>query len=239
MGNYTAYPPFINKAVPPAVMLMMTKDHRLFYKGYNDIVDLDNGKPGGDAAVDTTYKDNIDYVGYFDPKKCYDFGNGTTGFGGTGRFNPSAAGTGAYGHACAGNWSGNFMNWATMARIDIIRKILYGGKRIVDNAGSSTVPMSGNNGLTVLGRTITPRDSHSWAKVYAAADVASFVPTAFTSGSAITICNTNSAAGETVGYMMVLAGNFPDADSTEGKECYKTSQSAGTTYDADYNRRNS
>ena len=59
------------------------------------------------------------------------------------------------------------MNWATMARIDIIRKVLYGGKRIVDNAGSSTVPMSGNNGLTVLGRTITPRDAHSWAKVYA------------------------------------------------------------------------
>ena len=77
MNNYTAYPPFINKTVPPAVMLMMTKDHRLFFKGYNDIVDLDNGKPGGDAAVDTTYKDNIDYVGYFDPKKCYDFGNGT------------------------------------------------------------------------------------------------------------------------------------------------------------------
>jgi type IV pilus assembly protein PilY1 len=232
MNSYTAYPPFINKSVPPAVMLMMTKDHRLFYKGYNDIVDLDNGKPGGNAAIDTTYKDNIDYVGYFDSKKCYDFGNGTTGFGGTGRFNPSAAGTGAYGHVCAGNWSGNFMNWATMARIDIIRKILYGGRRIVDNAGSSTLPMSGNNGLTVLGRTITPRDAHSWAKVYQAADVASFVPAAFTSGSAITICNTNSAAGETVGYMMVLAGNFPDADSTEGKQCFKTSESSGTTYDA-------
>ena len=41
MNNYTAYPPFITKTVPPAVMLMMTKDHRLFFKGYNDIVDLD------------------------------------------------------------------------------------------------------------------------------------------------------------------------------------------------------
>ena len=73
MNSYSAYPPFINKAVPPAVMLMMTKDHRLFFKGYNDIVDLDNGMPGGNAAVDTTYKDNIDYIGYFDPKKCYDY----------------------------------------------------------------------------------------------------------------------------------------------------------------------
>ena len=44
MNNYTAYPPFISKTVPPAVMLMMTKDHRLFFKGYNDIVDLDDGK---------------------------------------------------------------------------------------------------------------------------------------------------------------------------------------------------
>ena len=32
MNSYTAYPPFINKSVPPAVMLMMTKDHRLFFK---------------------------------------------------------------------------------------------------------------------------------------------------------------------------------------------------------------
>jgi Tfp pilus tip-associated adhesin PilY1 len=224
MNSYTAYPPFINKSVPPAVMLMMTKDHRLFFKGYNDIVDLDNGKPGGDAAVDTTYKDNIDYVGYFDSKKCYDFGNGTTGFGGTGRFNPSAAGTGAYGHMCAGNWSGNFLNWSTMARIDIIRRVLYGGRRVVDNAGSaaSLGIVGGNYGLTVLGRTTTPRDAHSWAKVYQAANVTSFVPAAFTSGNAITICNTNSTAAETVGYMMVLKGSFPDADSTEQRQCDPT-----------------
>jgi type IV pilus assembly protein PilY1 len=225
MNSYSAYPPFINKSVPPAVMLMMTKDHRLFLKGYNDIVDLDNGTPGGDAAVDTTYKDNIDYVGYFDPKKCYDYGNGTAGFGGTGRFNPAVAGTGTYGHYCTAHWSGNFLNWATMARIDIIRKVLYGGRRIVDNAGSSTMPLSGNNGLTVLGRTITPRDAHSWAKPYAGADLASLVPTAALGiGAAVTICNTNSVATETVGYMMVLNGNFPDADSTNGVECFKTSE---------------
>ena len=152
MNSYTAYPPFINKSVPPAVMLMMTKDHRLFFKGYNDIVDLDNGKPGGDPAIDTTYKNNIDYVGYFDSKKCYAYVGGA-GFGGTGQFNPTGAGAAPYGHVCAGNWSGNFLNWSTMARIDIIRKVLYGGKRIVDDAGTSTLSTSGSpgNGLTVLG----------------------------------------------------------------------------------------
>jgi type IV pilus assembly protein PilY1 len=223
MNNYTAYPPFINKAVPPAVMLMMTKDHRLFFKGYNDIVDLDSGLPGGDAAVDTTYKDNIDYVGYFDPKKCYDYSGGA-GFGGTGQFNPSVAGTGTYGHYCTAKWSGNFLNWSTMARIDLIRKVLYGGKRIVDDAataaGSSPTSGSPGNGTTVLGRTITPRDAHSWAKQYAGADLASLIPTASLGvGASVTICNTNSASSETVGYMMVLNGNFPTADSTEVTQC--------------------
>jgi Tfp pilus tip-associated adhesin PilY1 len=234
MNSYSAYPPFINKSVPPAVMLMMTKDHRLFLKGYNDIVDLDNGKPGGDAAVDTTYKDNIDYVGYFDSKKCYDYASaGGALFANTGRFNPAVAGTGTYGHYCTAKWSGNFLNWATMARIDIIRKVLYGGRRIVDNPGTSTVPMSGNNGLTVLGRTVTPRDAHSWAKPYAGADLASLVPTAALGiGAAVTICNTNSATSETVGMMMVLNGNFPDADSTETYQCHKTNNAAGADFSA-------
>ena len=59
-------------------------------------------------------------------------------------------------------------------------------------------------------------------------------PTAFTSGNAITICKyRNSAATETVGCCpVVLAGNFPDADSTEGKQCFKTDNSSATTYDA-------
>ncbi len=216
MNNYTAYPPFINKAVPPAVLLMMTKDHRLFLKGYNDIVDLD-----GDGSVDTTYKDNIDYVGYFDPKKCYDYSLAPPqAFGNTGQFNPAVAGTGAYGHYCTAKWSGNFLNWTTMARIDIIRKILYGGRRIQDDPGTSLVASSGNNGVTILGRTMTPRDAHSWAKQYAGADLSSLIPTAALSvGAAVTICNTNSASSETVGYMMVLNGNFVNADSTETTQC--------------------
>jgi Tfp pilus tip-associated adhesin PilY1 len=235
MNSYSAYPPFINKSVPPAVMLMMTKDHRLFLKGYNDIVDLDNGTPGGDAAIDTTYKDNIDYVGYFDPKKCYDYASsGGAGFANTGRFNPAAAGTGTYGHYCTAKWSGNFLNWATMARIDIIRKVLYGGRRILDGAGSAAslgIVSPTVYGMTVLGRTMTPRDAHSWAKPYAGADLASLVPTAALGiGAAVTICNTNSAATETVGMMMVLNGNFPDADSTETYQCHKTDNAAGADF---------
>ena len=117
LADYTAYPPFINQSVPPLVMLAMSKDHRLFYKAYNDIMDLDN-----DGSIDTTYRDTINYYGYFDSNKCYNYNNN--------RFEPAAAATGANSHFCSGYWSGNFLNWATMARIDVIRKVLYGGKRI-------------------------------------------------------------------------------------------------------------
>jgi len=41
-------------------------------------------------------------------------------------------------HHCTGDldahWSGNFLNWAAMARIDVVRKILFGGHRRVDTA---------------------------------------------------------------------------------------------------------
>ena len=120
-----------------------------------------------------------------------------------------------------------------MARIDIIRKVLYGGRRIVDNPGSATSLgiVGGNYGLTVLGRTMTPRDAHSWAKPYAGADLASLVPTAALGiGAAVTICNTNSAATETVGMMMVLNGNFPNADSTETYQCHKTDNAAAADF---------
>lgn len=237
MNNYTAYPPFINKSVPPAVLLMMTKDHRLFFKGYNDLVDLDGKKnssgvpitPSGRTdGIETTYADYIDYVGYFDSKKCYAYSSpADNSFASTGRFNPSGAATNSatsgtsYGHSCPGNWSGNFLNWATMARIDIIRKVLYGGKRIQDDPGAATslTPTTGNFGTTVLGRTVLPRDAHSWAKVYQAADVSEFVPSAFTTGNAVTICNTNSASTQNVGMMMVLKGAFANADSTETTQC--------------------
>ncbi|MDR1872499.1 MAG: hypothetical protein LBS60_11380 [Deltaproteobacteria bacterium] len=34
-------------------------------------------------------------------------------------------------------WSGNWLNWITSSRIDVIRQVLYGGKRVVDTATST------------------------------------------------------------------------------------------------------
>ena len=72
---------------------------------------------------------NFKYYGYFDSVKCYAYRNS--------RFEPVVRATiksnGAY--TCPETdrlWSGNFLNWATMSRMDVIRKMLYGGKRSTD-----------------------------------------------------------------------------------------------------------
>ncbi|MDR2550398.1 MAG: hypothetical protein LBD10_09405 [Desulfobulbus sp.] len=138
----------------PLVMLNMSRDHQLHYKAYTDYADLD-----GNGVPETTYTDNIEYYGYFDTKKCYDYSTGNN------RFVPAALATGTNSHYCSGKWSGNFLNWATMTRMDVVRKLLYGGKRSTD---TST--------LTVLERQFLPMDAHAFAKYYDGGDVSQLTP---------------------------------------------------------------
>ena len=174
MSNYTAYPAGINSLstpdVPPIIMLVMSRDEQLFNKAYSDYTDLT-----GDGTLDTTYLDSFTYNGYFDPSICYSYG--TMPAGGTGFYAAASVLTG--GHKCTtGNkyWSGNFLNWLAMSRLDIVRWTLYGGMRQTDTTSA-----------TVLERAEIPVDLHSWAKVYSGSDIASFAP--FTGTT--TFCNTS------------------------------------------------
>jgi len=212
LSDYTAYPPFITSGAPPLTMFVMSKNHKLFYKAYTDIVDLND-----DGVVDSSYNDSIDYYGYFDANKCYDYVGG-----GSRRFEPYSLATGTNMHSCSGHWSGNFLNWATMSRIDLIRKVLYGGLRQVDT-----------NTTTVLGRALLPRDGHSWVKTYTGSDISSFTPFNWTN---ITLCNTNTAATENSSLLFVMNGYFPYAAGTEGRQCRLEEPGGATlTVDETYN----
>jgi type IV pilus assembly protein PilY1 len=79
-----------------------------------------------------TYNRNVEYVGYFNPLKCYDYNGGNRNLSDSGYFvikkdaNPSI-------HECGGDsFSGNFMNWAASSAIDMLRYALTGGDRIID-----------------------------------------------------------------------------------------------------------
>jgi type IV pilus assembly protein PilY1 len=140
MTDYCYVPPTIGTAIPPLVMLVMERDHRLYYEAYNDASDLD-----GDGKLDVGYKHSIDYYGYFDPYKCYGYDTGRR------MFVPVYRTANKY---CMGDaWSGNFLNWLAMSRIDVLKKVLYGGHREIDSVSE-----------TVLSATYIPQDAHSWGK---------------------------------------------------------------------------
>jgi type IV pilus assembly protein PilY1 len=85
------------------------------------------------------YSDTTQYLGYFDPAKCYTYlFNSTTPS--QSYFSPTSLNTASNGHDCSalpGQWSGNFMNWAATQTIDPFRWALTGGYRSVDTTSQT------------------------------------------------------------------------------------------------------
>lgn len=195
-GLPAQHPVIVGTTVKPIMMLNMSRDHQLFFKLYDDYSDITNDEgTAPDTVPDTGYNNNYDYYGYFDSDKCYTYSSTNN------RFEPTTWRTKAT-KSCDGtaDWSGNFLNWSTMTRADAVRKILYGGHRVVDTAASGA-----NSGVTVLERAFLPNDAHSFAKFYlpasttVVADLKKVVPDGAATESGVTICNTtNPGAGGSV-----------------------------------------
>ena len=164
--NLVKSPLFVSPPIPPLVMLDVSKDQQLHKKAYNDYSDLDN-----DGKLETTYKHSIDYYGYFDSYKCYDYVNAGTALATEGHFVPAAWTADKY---CTNKWSGNFLNWATMTRLDSVRKLLFGGYRRADKdpaAGGWTY-----GATALLERSHLPTDAHAFAKYYGGNNLARLTP---------------------------------------------------------------
>ncbi|MGB5468741.1 MAG: PilC/PilY family type IV pilus protein, partial [Sedimenticolaceae bacterium] len=169
-------PLFLVTGVSPMVMFAMSANHTLFKKAFADYSDLNK-----DGIIDNTYTDSFDYYGYFDSNRCYSYSNGL--------FSPEDEAAGPNNHHCAGvsgDWSGNFLNWASMTRIDVIRKALFGGKRAVDT-----------DAQTVLERALLPSDVHSFVKVFTPASgdsIANYLPSGYASAGTVSLCSSTPAS---------------------------------------------
>lgn len=154
-------PLFVSQSVPPLVMLVLGKDHSLFFEAYNDVSDLD-----GDGRLDLQFDPSISYYGLFDSSLCYTH---TGGAATDALFRPAdEAGANNTCTGKAGRWSGNWLNYITTSRVDALRKVLYGGHRDVDTAAQ-----------TILRRAYIPQDGHSWAKEYTSTsgyDITQYTP---------------------------------------------------------------
>lgn len=139
MGQYTKLPTILSQAAKPSVMLLLDNSgsmHSLAYKplvgayrlGWNG-----NGRPFCDAPVfingtqgtddnGKSYNRNFDpensYYGLFDPNASYKY-----------RKNKEYFEKCTRGKRCS--WSGNFLNWITMRRIDVAKRVLTGGKTLI------------------------------------------------------------------------------------------------------------
>ncbi|WP_428382950.1 pilus assembly protein [Nevskia ramosa] len=207
-ASYVAQPLTSGTSAVPIVMLGLSVDEQLYRRAYDDVSDLD-----GDGLLDTGYRNTLDYLGYFDPSLCYAYASG--------RYKAAAAASGESRHQClaaaAGNWSGNFLNWLSMSRLDVLRAALYGGRRSTD---SSTV--------TVLERSYVPADFHAWAKFYDGADANLYTPFTQDAGApGLSFCNVSFVAGGDVDsasstaapQLRVARGSFRLWAAAETREC--------------------
>jgi type IV pilus assembly protein PilY1 len=214
---YPAVPPNISSSsgAKPMMMLATSKDHTLFGPIYTDFEDIDE-----DGVLDTDFKPAFKYYGYFDATKCYSYSTSD------GRFNPAAIATIAGGRytcsSASSHWSGNFLNWASTTRLDVVRKMLYGGKRSTDTGS-----------LTVLERTRLNYDAHSFTKYYKGTDIRDYTP--FTTAAltkttganpdvyaGLTVCNTGTSddnASTNVPIMRMVKGNYRLWGTVEHQVC--------------------
>lgn len=189
-----------NNSSPPLFLLTMQRDARLFVEAYDDGSDIN-----GDGIMDMKYNpalqqyknvcdsnsvcvatpqfdsDNkpviVDYYGYFDSYKCYEYKtfsykNTTTGgtdsvkafvpIGDTDTGTKKCTSIGTDSTGLTKPWSGDFLNYMTTTRIDALRKVWYGGKRFVDFSYDS----ANDTAATVLERANIPQDLHAFGKEY-------------------------------------------------------------------------
>lgn len=234
MLKYSSLPATSVESAQPQAMIQMSKDHQLFFKAFNDYTDVDK-----DGVLDTTYKHGFDYYGYFDSYKCYVYDTSNK------RFTPNTTNAQVVTEAsdsaanlaakyCSNAWSGNFLNWASMTRIDVVRKILFGGARYIDESSMTT------SDLTVLERNYLPNDAHSFAKYYNGNDIAKLTPFSLTTSSTardngITLCNTtvsSTALSQNVTdppLIRVAKGNFSLWAANERWQCRWASEVGATT----------
>lgn len=172
-------PLFVSNIAPPMNMLVVGRDQKLYFPAYNDASDID-----GDGQLDTYYKPGIDYTGYFDSYKCYIYDTSS------GAFVPSSTTANKKCTSATGRWSGDYLNYLTMSRQDVLRKVLYGGYRSTDTALS-----------TVLERAFIPNDAHSWGKEYLSVardgySLADYTPISVpTNGKYVLFANTSIGSG--------------------------------------------
>jgi type IV pilus assembly protein PilY1 len=110
MADYTCFPIFTTTAVTPNILIILDNSGSMNLMAY--------GYDANGYYHPDDFDPNITYYGYFDPTSRYSYAN---------EFDRDAG----------GDWDGNFLNWLTMRRVDLARKVLVGGKQTARSGGGN------------------------------------------------------------------------------------------------------
>jgi len=91
-------PPFLAMEEKPSLTFILDTSSSMLERAYSD-----------------PFNGTREYYGYFDPHSSYSY-------------NAESDTPHFFADNATGEWSGNFLNWAAMLRIDVARKVLTGGK---------------------------------------------------------------------------------------------------------------
>ena len=137
-ATYSCQPIFQVNAVPPNIMVI-----------------LDNSGSINSRAYSGNYAAGTSYYGYFEPDASYYY---------TLPANPAYTNSGyfvrvdgsSYAAYTNGPWSGNFLNFLTMRKVDVIRKVMMGGKR--DTLASTIIKGHDSSNTQTLNSTVKAPD---------------------------------------------------------------------------------
>jgi Tfp pilus tip-associated adhesin PilY1/regulation of enolase protein 1 (concanavalin A-like superfamily) len=148
MADYTAYPPFVTNAVEPNILLVLDHSGSMQFPAYTgcDFGGYDSkralcGTSDTTAHPEYNYNSTREYYGYFKTDKYYQYGANKFVENAACSFLPGDTGY-KIGNT-SGCISGNLLNWATMTRIDILRKVLIGGKSVSQQSNAHTLRAEG------------------------------------------------------------------------------------------------
>ncbi|WP_370655908.1 pilus assembly protein, partial [Candidatus Deferrimicrobium sp.] len=129
MNDYCVVPPYVVQNIQPNVMLVVDTSGSMFNFAYTDgfqttTTSDDHSCTSADPCTGFTdpgvYPD-YKYYGYFDPDSWYTYSTSGSKF--------VFSRLKSAGAKNSSEWDGSFLNWVTMRRIDVLRKVLTGGNK--------------------------------------------------------------------------------------------------------------